>query len=222
MKTIGLVGGTGDLGTALAIHFAKNHERVIIGSREKTKAEAALREVISEKDEQDHLRNHLFAAENKEVVRSSDIIIATVPHTTAVETIKLLAPSFRGDQVLISAVAPVSRVGEEFFPDLGGLSISEQIEQLLPKTIRLATAFQTIPANILYKERAISSDVLVACNEVETFYQVSELVSSIQGLRPLYLGSLKLSKYIEGLTAMILNVSIRNHLKSPTLKFNSF
>ena len=222
MKTVGLLGGTGDLGTALAIHLAKHDDRSLLGSREKTKAEATIRDILSEKGEKEHLKTHLVASDNNEVVRSCDFVIATVPHDKAIDTIKHLSDSFRGNQILISAVAPITKSGDEFIPDLAGSSISEQIKQLVPKSVKVATAFQTVPANVLYKERAISSDVLVACDEPETYAAVAELVSRIEGLRPLYLGSLRLSRYIEYLTSMILNIGVKNKLKSPTPKFNSF
>lgn len=221
LKSVGLLGGTGDLGTALAIHLARHYDRILLGSRDKSKAEITIREIVSEKGDRGYL-SHLLASENAEVAKQCDLIIATIPHTNAVQTIESLVESFRGGQVLISAVAPIVKSGDEFFPDLDATSISERIETIVPKSVKVATAFQTVPANVLYKERDISSDVLVACNELETYVSVADLVTKVEGLRPLYLGSLKLSRYIEDLTSMILNIGLKNKLKSPTIKFNSF
>lgn len=216
------MGGTGDLGTALAIHLAKHYERVFLGSRDKSKAEAVLHEILAEKGNRDYLRAHITPGENSEVVKSCDLVIAAVPHTNALQTISQLHDIFRGEQILVSAVAPIAKSGNEFVPDIADLSVSEQISKIVPKSVRVATAFQTVPANILYKEKTISSDVLIACDDYETYGSVSEMVSKIEGLRPLYLGSLKLSKYVESLTSLLLNVSIRNKLKSPTIKVTSF
>ena len=134
-----------------------------------------------------------------------------------------MASSFSGDQILISAVAPVAKVGKEFVSQIeAGKSYSQQIAEILPKSVKVATAFQSVPAHILYEEREISSDVLVTCDELNTYQQIAEIISKIPGLRPLYLGSLNLSGEVERLTALVLNIAIKNKLKSPTPKFNSF
>ncbi len=222
MPSIGLIGGTGDLGTALAIHLSKKYEIVTIGSRNIEKARATLKTILQEKGAKDHLLNHLKSASNADVVSECDIIIATLPHENAIETIKALAKNFRQEQVLVSAVAVLSKVGSQFFPSRGLESIAKQMKSIVPNGVEVASAFQTVPAAILYKEREISADVLVSAESSNTYEKVADLVSSIEGLRPLYVGDLDLAVELEGLTALILNIAIRNRLKSPTLKINSF
>jgi len=222
MALVGIIGGTGDLGTALAIHLAKKHE-VLLGSRILEKARSTVETVRNEKNHP-YLLDRLKPCENIEVVERSDILLLTVPHENAFETVKNLADHFRGNQVLISTVAAVAKKGEEFVvdQDSSGKSFAEKISETVPPTVRVAAAFQTVPANILYKEKEISADVLVAVDKEATYDSVSDLVKDIDGLRPLYLGSLKLAGEIEGLTALLLNIAKRNKLKSPTLKFASF
>ncbi len=195
-----------------------------MGSRSIEKAEETVSTILREKPGKDYLQENLRSAENRNVVESCKIIFLTVPHENAIETIRSLVSNFLGGQILISAVAPVVKVGKEFHSkfDSSGKSVSQQIAELIPKSIKVATAFQSVPAHILYEERPISADVLVACDELETYRIVSELISKIEGLRPLYLGTLDLSGEIERLTALVLNIAIKNKLKSPTPKFNSF
>lgn len=223
MTTIGIVGGTGDLGPALAIHLARKQE-VLLGSRIKSKAESVIKDILREKAGRDYLEEHLRPADNHEVASLCDMILLTVPHEHAVHTVEGLASNLGGDKILISAVAPVRRSGDEFRVDFAseGKSISQEIANVVPQSVRVATAFQTVPANVLYKEKPIASDVLVATDEYQVYQQVATVVSRIEGLRPLYLGSLSLSGEIERMTALLLNIGIRNRLKSPTPKFNSF
>lgn len=223
MSTIGFIGGTGDLGTSLAIHLARNYE-IQLGSRSLEKASLAVEKILSDKGKKEYLLKNLKPAENSKVAESCQIIILTVPFENALNTVQSLTGHFAENQIVISAVAPVVKSGKEFHTQFesSGRSVSQTIAGFLPKTARLATAFQSVPAHILYEEREISSDVLVACDELETYQVVSKLISDIDGLRPLYLGSLNLSSEIERLTAMILNIAIKNKLKSPTIKFNSF
>ena len=222
MFSIGLIGGTGDLGTALAVQLSKKYDSVTIGSRSIEKAKSAVKSILEEKGERDYLLNHMKASSNQQVVSTSDLVIATVPHENAIETINALSEYFRGDQLLISAVAVLSKIGNQFFPSKSIDSVAKQIKLLLPPSVEVASAFQTVPASILYKEEKISADVLVSAESAQTYEKVAQLISSIEGLRPLYLGNLELAGELERLTALLLNVSIRNKLKSPTLKIASF
>lgn len=223
MKTIGFVGGTGDLGTAVALHLAKEYE-VLLGSRNLEKARSSVETILKEKGRRGYLENNLKAAANSQVVESCEIVFLTIPYESSIETVNDLAASFAGNQILVSAIAPLTKVGREFiYPlDHAEKSVSQQISDLVPSSVKIATAFQSVPAHILYEERQISSDVLVTCDDLEIYRKVSDVISKIEGLRPLYLGTLNLSSEVESLTALLLNIAIRNKLKSPTIKFNSF
>jgi len=224
LQTIGILGGTGDLGTALAFHIARVYDKVLVGSRSKERAESAVRKLIAEKEDAETLTNHLIAATNEEVVSSSDIVIATVPYESAIETLRDLAQKFRGNQLLISASAAIKKTEKgEFISPLNAKSLAVQMREFLPSSVKIAVAFQTVPANVLYKDRNSSSfDVLVASEDKETFAQVSALISSMKGLRALDVGSLEQSGAVEGLTSILLNIATRNRLKSPTFKVESF
>jgi 8-hydroxy-5-deazaflavin:NADPH oxidoreductase len=222
MPKIGLVGGTGGIGSALAVHLAKKNRHVLIGSRSKEKAESAVREVLKDKNGRKDLEEHLEAVTNDVVVSTCDTIIVTVPYSAAIETITKLRDEFKENQLLISTVAAIEKSRSEFVPIEHATSISKNIRDIVPKSVLVATAFQTIPAIVLYKEEKIDADVLVSCDERETYMRTAEIVSSIEGLRPLYAGSLDLSAEIEGLTALLLNISIHEHLKNPTFKIHSF
>lgn len=224
MATVGLIGGTGDLGNALAVHLAKKYT-VFIGSRSPDKAQSAVNDVLADKSSSSgYLISNLKPAENAQIVSSCDFLVLTVPHANALDTVQSLLQNFRGNQVLISAVAAVGKQGDEFFVDEvpGGGSFAECIRKILPETIKVAAAFQTVPANVMYKGVPISADVPVAADSPDTFSSVASLISSIDGLRPLHVGSLKQAGEVERLTALLLNLGKRNALKSPTTKFPSF
>src|SRR5579864_3089111 len=193
MTLIGIIGGTGDLGTALAIHLAKKNE-VLLGSRNLEKAKSTVETVRREKNHP-YLEQRLRPTENLEVVRSCDVLLLTVPHENAFATVDGLSGDFRGNQILISAVAAVAKKGGEFVSDEdpSGKSFAQQISEIVPTTVKVAVAFQTVPASILYKERKITADVLVSTDDTGTYDSVSALVRDIEGLRPLFLGSLQLA-----------------------------
>ncbi|MGI0091705.1 MAG: NAD(P)-binding domain-containing protein, partial [Nitrososphaerales archaeon] len=90
MTQLGFLGGTGDLGKALVIHLARNYDKVLLGSREKQKAEHTIKELQSNKAGREYLKDKLVPATNEEVAKKSDIIIATLPAKHAVQSIKEL------------------------------------------------------------------------------------------------------------------------------------
>jgi NADPH-dependent F420 reductase len=223
LAPIGLIGGTGELGTALAVHFAKESS-VLLGSRDVQKSKSVVEKILNDKSYDQRLRSNLTPSDNFTVVAECEIVILTVPAEVAIGTVEQLREGFRKDQILVSSVAPVEKTESGFVSrfDSRGRCISQQISDVLPKTIRVATALQTVPAHILYEERPISADVLVSCNDLTTYRSVATLVTMLPGLRPLYLGTLDYSGEIERITALLLNVAKKNRLKSPTLKFSSF
>lgn len=221
LQQIGLVGGTGDIGSALTVHFAKKYERVLVGSRNINRSKEAIEKILKEKPEVRKIANRMIASTNETVASQSDIVLLTVPYGSAIETIEKLASNFRGNQLLISAVASLTKTAREFLPNVESRSISETIQDLLP-TIRVSCAFQTLPASILYSKESIDADVFVCCDDPGTFQETAEVVTAVEGLRPLYAGTLEISTEIEGLTAILLNIANRNKLKSPTFKVSSF
>jgi 8-hydroxy-5-deazaflavin:NADPH oxidoreductase len=222
MPHLGLIGGTGDLGYGLAVHLAKKY-KVMMGSRNLEKAKAGVAEILEEKKNAEILQN-LEPAENSKVVQLADILLLTVPHANALETVKGLSNSFRGNQIFVSAVAAVAKKGDEFIPEIdsSGSSFAQQIRATLPESIGVAAAFQTVPANVLYREMEIKADVPIAADSREVYEKIAPLVLEIRGLRPLFLGSLRLSGELERLTALLLNIGRKNGLKSPTVSFPSF
>jgi 8-hydroxy-5-deazaflavin:NADPH oxidoreductase len=218
---IGLIGGTGDIGPALSVHFSRKYDAVFIGSRSIEKARNTVRKIILDRSEDPEIGNHLIPESNEAVVRNCENLVLTVPYAVAIDTVKELANFFSENQLLISAVAAIRKSSKEFVAAYEGLSVSESIQKLLPK-VKVGAAFQTLPAHILYTTREIDADVFVACDDKDTYTRVAEIVSSIQNVRPLYAGSLELSREIEGLTALLLNSAQSSRLKNPTLKILSF
>jgi NADPH-dependent F420 reductase len=223
MTMIGLVGGTGDIGRALGVRLAKSHERILIGSRTQEKAESTLREILEDKKELSYLEKRLQGVTNEEVVSSCETVILTVPYDAAIETVTKIRDKFgSNNQLLISTVAAIEKNKDEFVPVRNDVPVSKKIQELVPDSVSVAAAFQTIPARVLYSKEKIDADVFVCCNEKKTYLRTAAIVSSIEGLRSLYAGSLELASEVEGLTAMLLNISRSEHLKSPTFKILSF
>lgn len=189
----------------------------MVGSRSEEKAVAVVKEILAEKADSLILKDRLFPTSNKEIAAKAETIIGTVPFDVAVETVRSLKENFRGNQIFISAAAFLEKQDHEFHAGTG-TSIAQQIRSILPETVDVAAAFQTVPAVVLYKNSTIEGDVLVACDKKSTFEHCADLITTIKNLKPLHAGSLNVALQLEGLTSILLNVAIKNHLKNPTFK----
>lgn len=82
-ESIAILGGTGDLGTGLAIRWAKAGHRIIIGSRTLEKAQkavAALQQISPE--------TAADAMENPGAAAAGDVVVLTVPAAHQLSTLE--------------------------------------------------------------------------------------------------------------------------------------
>ncbi len=83
----------------------------------------------------------------------------------------------------------------------------------------MVSAFQTVPAAYLNNiDAVLNVDVLIAGNDDLSLALVSKLVRDIPNLRPLKVGPLENSKWIESITPLLLNAAILNGLHEPTIR----
>ena len=88
-QTIAVIGGTGDLGSALTMRWSNAGYRIIIGSRDEDKAHA-----VASKINQSLGKEFVRGMTNLEAARSAEIIVLTVPfsnHQAIVEEISQAA-----------------------------------------------------------------------------------------------------------------------------------
>lgn len=208
-KTLALVGGTGDLGIGLGCRLSASY-KVIIGSRDAVRANEAAAKVSSLSGEA------ATGMTNVEAAAASDIAVLTIPDLPSNDVLLALKPSLQG-KLVVSPIVPMEFSDGLFFPKPSASSAAESVASVLQT--RVAAAFHNVPAERLMQPKALLDyDVLVAAETREIFAEVSELVSCIQKLRPLYAGPLRNSRTIESLTAMLLSVGKLNKIRSPSIK----
>jgi NADPH-dependent F420 reductase len=99
-----------------------------------------------------------------------------------------------------------------------GKSAAEVIQQIVELT-PVVCAFQTVPAAYLNNiDCVMNIDVLVASNHASAVAVVSKLIFDIPNLRPLNVGPLENSRFIESLTPLLLNAAILNNLQDPSIR----
>ena len=202
---IGILGGTGPAGSALAARLASVGYTCIIGSRSKYRSMEIRDGLIAKWPE---LADRLECGDNPAAAAGDLVVIATPwdsAATTAQEYEELLA-----GKVVISMANALVRVGHEFQPLVPPRgSVAAHVQAAVPRC-RVVAAFHHLPANELgHLGSPIDSDVLICSDDPEATLIVAEIVSQIPGCRPLDAGELSNATAIEAFTAVLLQLNVR-------------
>jgi hypothetical protein len=203
LKTIAILGGTGELGPGLALRWAQAGYRVLIGSRQAEKAQGVADELKAKLD-----GGQIRGMENAAAAQEADICVLTVEasaHEAALESVK----DALGGKILVDATARIN------FPELkppSPPSAGRIAQTLLGESGRVVAAFQNIPARALQDlSQTELGDVLVCADELEAAEAVMPLIEAA-GMRAYYAGDLDKAIVVEGLTTLM--VALNKHYRS--------
>ena len=199
---IGFIGGTGPEGKGLALRFAMAGERVAIGSRDAQRAQDAAHEV-------GELQVGLSVSGglNEQVADESDIVFIAVPYSGHRPTLESLSSRLDG-KLVVDVVAPMrfSR-GVASAIEVEEGSAAQQAQNLLPNS-KVVGAFHNLSAEDLMRPNVdIVSDVIVCADDEKAKSRVMELAETIRVVRAIDGGGLQNSKYVEELTALLININ---------------
>ncbi|MDQ4420362.1 NADPH-dependent F420 reductase [Sphingobium sp. DEHP117] len=192
LGTIAVIGGTGNLGAALARRWAKSGLTVILGSR----SAAGAQEKAAE------LGFGLSGAANADAAAQADIIVVTVPWSAQEATLREIAPHVAGKLVVDTTVPLVPpKVMRVQLPVEGSAAV--RAEALLGGQGTLVSAFHSVAAHKLATDEEVDCDVLVFGDDKAARTQVIELARHA-GLRGLHAGALVNSAAAEALTSILI------------------
>lgn len=197
---VGVLGGTGEQGRGLARRLAMAGQRVIIGSRDASRAATAAEE----------LGLGVTGRSNADCAEAADIVIVAVPWDGHAALLEGLVEPLAG-RVVVDCVNPLA------FDKQGAYAIrvdegsaAEQAAGLLIHS-RVVAAFHHISATLLLDEsvETIETDVLVLGDDREATELVQALADRIPGMRGLYGGRLRNAGQVEALTANLISINRR-------------
>ena len=209
--SIAILGGTGDLGTGLAIRWARAGHRIIIGSRTLEKAQRAVDNLhaISPETPAD-------AMENADAAIAGEIVVLTVPAEHQLATLNGVKTSLSG-KILIDVTVPLvpPKVGTVQLPPEG--SAGKRAQDLLGEDVMVVTAFQNIAAHLLQTDVHIECDVLVAGNKKAARDKVIELAKEA-GMNAFHAGPIENSAAAEALTSILIQINRRHDISHSGIK----
>ena len=210
-ETIAILGGTGDLGTGLAIRWSRAGHRIVIGSRRLEKAQAAVAHLATISPE-----TPAVPMENPGAAAAGDIVVLTVPAEHQVSTLETVRDGLTG-KILIDVTAPLvpPRVGTVQLPAEG--SAGKRAQDLLGDDVMVVSAFQNIAAHLLQEDVRIECDVLVAGNKRAARDKVIELIAEA-GLTGWHAGPIENAAAAEALTSILIQINRRHEISHSGIK----
>ena len=183
---IGIVGGSGDFGQGLAERLRRAGEEVVIGSRTPRDA---------------------FVS-NPEACRRSEVVFLSVPPGG----VEAMAADLAGDlagRIVVSVAAPVVFRDGKPGAAPAELSLAETTAAEAPDA-RVVAGFHTVSAKALADpDVPLDEDVLLCGDDAEAKAIVAGLAERLVQGRAVDCGRLEVARWLETLTAVLLNVNRR-------------
>lgn len=201
---IGILGGTGPAGRALAARLASVGYDVVVGSRSKYRA----MEIVDNLHERWSGRRLAIDAGDNAIAASADVVVIATPWDGATQTASSVEDKLRG-KVVVSMANALTRIGKEFQPLVPPRgSVAASVQATVPHCL-VAAALHHVPAKELGDlSTPIESDVLVCSDHEEAGRVTSEIVAKIPNMRPLDAGELAMATPIESFTAVLLQLNM--------------
>lgn len=195
-QRIGVIGGTGSLGNALAVRWLRAGYPVSLGSRDGAKARQAASELAA------HEQGDVQGGANEEVAANSEIVVVAVPFAAQQATLTEIRDSVQG-KILVDTTVPLMppKVMRVQLPAEGSAAVRAQ--QILGDGVRVVSAFHNVAAHKLATDAVIECDVLVFGDQREARDVVIRLAEAA-GLRGLHGGALANSAAAEALTSVLI------------------
>ena len=205
---VAIVGGTGNLGSALALRLGAPGVKIIIGSRDAEKANNAVAT----------LKPKLRAGEsagttNKDAVKEANFVVIAVPYEGHAQMVADLKGQLAG-KIVIDTVVPLRRI-TPFVPPAG--SALQEAQGILGDEAPVIGALHNISAVDLGDVDSPLGDVLVCGDNADAKQKVMKIIERIGATA--YDGGPSAHAYvIEGLTGVIIHLNRKYKSKHGSVK----
>jgi len=200
--SLAVIGGTGNLGWALARRWARAGYDVSIGSRGAEKAAEAAARIDVESGSA-----LACGMTNEDAAARAGVIIVTVPFGSQEAILRSIVGAAAGKLIVDTTVPLVPpKVARVQLPAAGSATLSAKA--VLGDDARLVSAFHNVAAHKLRDDGAVDCDVLVFGDDSGDRELVVELAAAA-GLRGIHAGPLANSVAAEALTSVLIGINKR-------------
>ncbi len=202
---IGILGGTGPAGRALAVRLASVGIDTVVGSRSAERAAQICEELLAEWPDR---MLPLSGAANPGAA-ACDVVVVATPWDAAASTAATVADELAG-KVVISMANALAKMGREFQPLAPSRgSIAAAVQAAVPEAL-VSAALHHVPAHHLGDlNEPVDCDVLVCSDHPEATATTMEIMDKLPGIRALDAGPLSCATPVEAFTAVLLHLNVR-------------
>ncbi|MET0594573.1 MAG: NADPH-dependent F420 reductase [Polyangiaceae bacterium] len=205
---VGILGGTGQEGAALALRLSKAGYSIFIGSRDPARAAEKAAEIAAASG------GKVSGATNAEAADHGDIVIVAVPfegHRQLLEELKRILAT----KTVIDTVVPLNfKAAHTYAPPPEG-SAAEEARALIGP--RVVAALHQIAAHELASDHPIEADGFYCGDDPGAKEQAAALIRAL-GVRPVDAGALKNAPILEAMTPLLIEINKRHKVKSSGIK----
>jgi NADPH-dependent F420 reductase len=218
-----VIGGSGALGSGLALRLAAAGVPVTIGSRDAARGEESAARVRAQLEAAAVTApagapTTLAAADvrgtaNGAAAEASEVVFLCVPFRNQSETLTNLKRHLREGQLLVDATVPLAAAVSGRATRVLGVwqgSAAQQAAEMVPDGVRVVAALHTVNAPALGDlDATLDEDVLVCGDRRADKARAATLIELIPGLRCVDCGRLEMARIAESLTALLIGVNAR-------------
>jgi NADPH-dependent F420 reductase len=189
---VGIVGGTGAFGRALAARLRDLDFDVAVGSRE------------HQRGWERGVELGVRGGSNEEIVQDADLVVLAVKSNAALDTARELAEAI-GDTPVLCVASDLQFTENGILPGRDTRSLAEELAEAIPAPV--ASGLQSVSAVELAANDLPDQDALVCGDDARAKELALELAGKLVRGRAIDVGPLANSRALEALTAVILNVN---------------
>ncbi len=194
---IAIIGGTGDLGSGLAMRWARAGHQVVIGSRDVDRAVAKAAAFSRLADVP------INGAENAAAAAGAEVVVMTVPYASHAPTLEVIRPHLSG-KIMVDVTVPLMPPKARTVQLPEGGSVAKAVQNELGDDVRVVSAFQNVAAaHLADLDHDIDCDVLVCGNDKDARATVIGLAEDA-GMKAWHAGRIDNSAVAEGLTSILI------------------
>lgn len=215
LMTVAVLGGTGKEGSGLAIRWALNGYKVIIGSRDAQRAQEKAAELNTQLGGE-----YLTGMENSDAAQAAHLVVLSVPYSAHKSTLEGVKEHLTG-KILIDVTVPAQppQVHVVHLPE--GKAAGLEAQALLGEGVKVVSAFQNISATKLKDpDMDPNCDVLICGDDADAKQEVIRLAEAA-GMKGLDAGPLANAVAVEALTSVLVAINRNYKVKGAGIKITN-
>jgi NADPH-dependent F420 reductase len=201
LLTVAVLGGTGKEGSGLAMRWALNGYRVIIGSRDAERAAAKAAEMNAALG-----GSYLVGMDNASATAQANLVVLSVPYDAQRATLEGVREQLQG-KVLVDVTVPLQPPKVRTVHVPAGTAAALEAKAIVGDGVRVVSAFQNVSAEKMKDpDMVVDCDVLVCGDDEDAKQDVFRLVEAA-GMRAIDAGPLANAVAAESLTPVLLYIN---------------